>query len=190
MKQIAISCILLVLLAVAPLAGKQPGSSNFRMLTGYVDERPGAVYVLLDETTGQEVVLEAGGFANESLAKYLGHRVKARGRIESRDGSRRMRVSAIQWAGLEPGAVEESISTDNSPYTLAGVIQRGPGGRYVLRSQNSSFVIADLKPGAAGSAALDAYEGQSVTVEGELVSGVGTPVLTVHSVSPFTPPAR
>jgi len=190
MKRIATSCILLALLAVLPLAGKQRKDSNSRVLTGYVDERPGEVYVLLDQARGEEVVLQPSGVANQSFAKYLGHRVKARGRIESRDGSTRMRVIAIQPDTGESGAVEESVWTDNAPHSLAGVIHRERGGRYVLRSQHSSFVIANLKPGAAAGPALDAYEGRQVIVEGELISGVGTAVLTVHSVSPFSPPAR
>ncbi|MCC6861530.1 MAG: hypothetical protein IT158_23375 [Bryobacterales bacterium] len=183
-------CILLGLTAALPAAGEQRKSGNSRVLTGYVDERPGAVYVLRDEVSGREVVLKAAGFTNQSFAKYLGHRVEARGRVVSGNGAPRMRVSSIFWTGPQAGITEESVATDRAPETLAGVIHREPRGGYVLRSENGSFAIAGLKPGAVGSAELKAYEGQRVFVEGELISGVGRPVLTVHGISPFGAPAR
>jgi len=50
-------------------------------MIGCVDERPGA-YVLIDEHSLQEVAqLEPDGFPKEGLAKYLGQRVRVRGRL-------------------------------------------------------------------------------------------------------------
>jgi hypothetical protein len=49
--------------------------------TGCVDERPGT-YVLIDEHNLQEVAeLKPDGFPGEGLAKYLGQKVKIRGRL-------------------------------------------------------------------------------------------------------------
>ncbi len=87
-----------VFMAVAQ-SGQPPKESKHatRELTGLVDERPGAIYILRHEGDMNTIaVLKPVGFENESFAKYLGHRVKIRGEFVQTEGEPVFRVHSIQ----------------------------------------------------------------------------------------------
>jgi hypothetical protein len=152
--------LLLLVALVCPVAAQTSA------VTGVVDEHPGEQYVVLEEGTMRELaLLQPGRMATESFAKYLGHRVTVRGRMEGRS----LRVDSIERISQSPGRDEADRMADRHVseaelHSLTGFVDRERGGRWVLRADGNDRVLAIL----AGRTDFRQYRGQKVLVEGEL----------------------
>ena len=86
-------------LAIAAVLAAAPKEKHSRsdQLTGCVDERPGPAYVLLSEDQLQVLArLEPEGFAAQSFARFLGHKVTVTGRLEKNAAIPTIKVKSIK----------------------------------------------------------------------------------------------
>jgi hypothetical protein len=159
-------------------------------LTGMLDERPGATYILRGEPDMDLLaVLKPGRFANQAFAKYVGHRVTVRGRLDRSGDEPVMTVTRVERAAAAPAGeasrAEGPAAGSEAPVqALTGIVRR-QGRAYVLLAEFTSNVLVRLAPGLAGTEQLQNYVGQKVLVEGRLRGGRPHPVLELERVEDF-----
>ena len=99
-RQPRIACWLLLALAFSPLATRAadpPQAVKESQLTGCLDEDEDSQYVLRGDKDLQLLArLEPDGFAVQSFAKYLGHKITVTGRVATDSGKSVMKVKKIQ----------------------------------------------------------------------------------------------
>jgi hypothetical protein len=72
------------------------GKSDFKTMTGCIDEQPGPKYVLIGpENKEVRAQLEPTGFTVQNLASFLGHSVSIRGELFSEQNPPLMRIKQL-----------------------------------------------------------------------------------------------
>ncbi len=88
---------ILFLAHIAAYAVDQPKSTKSVQLTGCLDENPGPQYVLRgDKELRLIALLQPDGFPAQAFAKYLGHRVRVSGQLNTEGTSPVMKVKQVK----------------------------------------------------------------------------------------------
>lgn len=164
-------------------AEQQNSSYRNATLTGCIDEQPGPQYVLRGLSQLKLIAnLEPDGFAVQSFAKYLGKKVRVKGRLSSGNEPAVMRVriiKALPGPCAPAGANAPGATGKSETKTLRGCIDEQPGSKYVLLSAETREVRARLEPAGFPVQNLARFVGHSVSIRGDALSDQSPPLLRI-----------